>query len=500
LKLRILAGLAVLVLAACGAGQPTKPAAHAADAPAPADQLAGAMSLIASQNWPDALVALRAIVESPSFRHMPEDFQYRALSTAGWTALRHGSPQLAHDYEVRVSALPQAGYEDWLQRLEAAGKAGDQADSIGTLTVLMRRWPDRSRQFNPDFILHVIDEAKHSAGQLALLQAVFDAQWKLPGDIEPSAAWRDLILRLLDKGRAAEANDVAARVTDVYVLIAMRADRRFDRIVEANAAQFDIGAAADRQLHALQAAADKAPRSLRLKSDVIGALLARQRYDAALAAADSILQDIRSTNFPEKLYEDLGDEQSGFLNLRALALLRVGRFEEALAQLTAASQLHEKYSGNVDQLINLGGFYCSLERPNDALSSLRSLSAGTSPFGAMQLELVRLDAYAQLKDARQMARSLEYLRAHRADAPAAYGDALLVVNQQDRAAADLVGRLLDPELRQEALLGVQDFAPAPGTPRDRELDARGRALLTRPEVRAAIDKVGRVASYPLEAP
>jgi hypothetical protein len=168
--------------------------------------------------------------------------------------------------------------------------------------------------------------------------------------------------------------------------------------------------------------------------------------------------------------------------------------------LTAASQLHEKYSGNVDQLINLRGFYCSLERPNDALSSLRSLSAGTSPFGAMQLELVRLDAYAQLKDARQMARSLEYLRAHRADAPAAYGDALLVVNQQDRAAADLVGRLLDPELRQEALLGVQDFAPAPGTPRDRELDARGRALLTRPEVRAAIDKVGRVASYPLEAP
>jgi len=65
LKLRILAGLAVLVLAACGARQQIKPAAHAADATtAPADQLAAAMSLIASQNWPDALVALRAIVES----------------------------------------------------------------------------------------------------------------------------------------------------------------------------------------------------------------------------------------------------------------------------------------------------------------------------------------------------------------------------------------------------------------------------------------------------
>ena len=501
LKSRILAGLAVLVLAACGAGQPIKPAAHAPDATtAPADQWAAAKSLIASQNWPDALVALRALVEAPSFRHMPEEFQYRALSTAGWTALHHGSPQLAHAYVVRVCALPQAGYEDWLQRLKAAGKAGDQSDSIGTLTVLMRRWPDRSRQFDPDFILHIIDEAKHSAGQLALLQALFDAHWKLTGDIEPSAAWRDLILRLLDKGRAAEASDVAARVTDVYVLIDMRADRRFDRIVEANAAQFDIGPAAERELHALQAAADKAPRSLRLKSEVIWVLLARQRYDAALAAADSILQDIRSTNFPEKLYGDLGDEQSRFLNLRAVALLRVGRFEEALAQLTVASQLHEKYSGNVDQLINLGSLFCSLERPNDALSSLRSLSAGTSPFGAMQLELVRLDAYAQLKDTRRMERSLEFLRAHRADAPAAYEDALIVVNQQDRAAADLVRRLRDKNLRQEALLGVQDFAPAPGTPRDEEMDARERALLTRPEVRAAIEKVGRVESYPLEAP
>jgi len=80
----------------------------------------------------------------------------------------------------------------------------------------------------------------------ALLQALYDAQWKLPGDVEPSAAWRDLMLRLLEKGRVSEAGEVVSRVTDVYVLIAMRSDRRFDQIVEANAARFDIGAAADR--------------------------------------------------------------------------------------------------------------------------------------------------------------------------------------------------------------------------------------------------------------
>ena len=206
LKLRILAGLAVLVLAACGAGQPIKPAAHASDVTtAPAEQLAGAMSLIASQNWPDALVALRAIVESPSFRHMPEDFQYRALSTAGWTALRHGSPQLAHDYEVRVCALPQAGYEDWLSRLRAAAKVDDQADTINTLTVLMRRWPDQSSSVRSG--LHPPHRPCGKAldgTSTALLQALYDAQWKLPGDVEPSAAWRDLMLRLLEKGRVSQ--------------------------------------------------------------------------------------------------------------------------------------------------------------------------------------------------------------------------------------------------------------------------------------------------------
>ena len=496
----IFAGLAVLVLAACGAGRATKPVAHTADATAPTDQLRNATRLIASQNWPDAFIGLRAIIEADSFGHLPDDFQYRTLSVAGWTALWHGSPQLAHGYLVRVTALPQAGYGDWLSRLRAAGKVGNQADTISTLTVLTRRWPDRARQFDSDYILHIVDEAKRSTAELALLQALYDAQWKLPGDIEPSAAWRDLMLRLLDKGRTAEAGEVASRVTDVYVLIAMRSDRRFDRIVEANAAQFDIGPAADRELHALQAAAEKAPRSLWLKSRVIGALLARQRYEAALAAADSTLQDIRSTNYPEKLYEDLGDEKSRFLNLRAVALLRVGRFDEALAQLTAASELHEKYSGNVDQLIDLADLYCALERPTDALSSLTRMTAGMSLFGAMQMEAVRLDAYAQLKDAKQVSRSLEYLRSHREDAPSTYEEALLVVNQHGRAAAELVRRLLDKDLRQDALLDVQDFAASPGTPRDMELDARGRALLTRPEVRAAIDNVGRVASYPLEAP
>jgi hypothetical protein len=368
--------------------------------------------------------------------------------------------------------------------------------------VMMQRWPDRSGKLNPDYILSVVNEAKQlpNGAALPLLQALYGAHWKLKWEIEPSTAWRDLTLLLLDKARLAEAHEVASHVTDVYVLIAMRADRRLDAVIAANPAQFDIKAATGREFQARQAAADKTPQSLELKTWVINSLLRQQHYEAALAASDSVVLDIRSTNYPEKLYDDYDETRSWFLDLRATALERVGRWDEAVAQLTAASLLSEKYTGNVDQLINLGDLYCELERPRDALATIGSMVAPTSPFGAMQLESVRLEAAEQLRDTQQVRRSLDYVRAHRADAPSTYVDSLIVANQLDQAARVLIAQLLDKDQRQAALLSVQGFAPIPGTPRDMTLAARRRAVIARPDVRAAIDKVGRVDSYRVEAP
>jgi hypothetical protein len=51
---------------------------------------------------------------------------------------------------------------------------------------------------------------------------------------------------------------------------------------------------------------------------------------------------------------------------------------------------------------------------------------------------------------------------------------------------------MDKGQRQDALLSVQSFAPMQGTPRDMDLEARRRAVITRPEVQAAIRQVGRV--------
>jgi hypothetical protein len=116
----------------------------------------------------------------------------------------------------------------------------------------------------------------------------------------------------------------------------------------------------------------------------------------------------------------------------------------------------------------------------------------------MQLDNVRLNAAFQLGDVKQVERSLKYLRVHRSDAPAAYEDALIIVNQPERAARELIAELTNPVERQSALLSVQDFVPAPSTPRDRDKDARRRSVIARSDVQAEISKVGRIESYPLE--
>ena len=397
------------------------------------------MQLVAQKDWPRALEALRAVVEAKTFTRMPSDIQYRALSAASRVAIYHGPPNLGYGYLARVIAMPQAGYDDWWERLREADQTGSKADLAGTLTVMAQRWPDQSRTLEPDYILRIIYESKQlsNGAALPLLRALYDAHWKLKWDIEPSSAWRDLTLLLLEKGRLAEAREVSRHVTDVYVLIAMRADRRLDPVIAAQPAEFDIDAATEREFHARQAAAEAAPRALELKSGVIDSLLRQQRYEAALAAADSVFMDIRSTNYPEKLFEDYNETRSAFLNLRAISLERVGRWDEALSQLTAASRLNEKYSGNVDQLINLGDLYCELERPRDALAAIDSIVAPTSPFGSVELESVRLEAAEQLQDAPQVKRSLDYIRLHATDAPSTYVDALIVLNQLDGAASAL---------------------------------------------------------------
>jgi hypothetical protein len=60
--------------------------------------------------------------------------------------------------------------------------------------------------------------------------------------------------------------------------------------------------------------------------------------------------------------------------------------------------LLDKNGENVSQVINLGGLYCDLGHPKEAIGSLIRLGVKISPYGLMQEAIVRLRAAVELGD------------------------------------------------------------------------------------------------------
>jgi hypothetical protein len=499
---------AVLSLAACvpgslGASSDRPGSIAAVETPEMAlanQRLADAMKLVGDKYWTPALAALTAITKAKGFSALSADFQYRTLSTAAKVAFDDGQPGIARDYLKRVLAMPQAGYEDWYTQLRAAIRLEQKLDAVNCWTSIAQKWPERLADLPDRSIYSAVTDAKALKHDVALrlLQALYKAHWNPPWPSGPSGIWRDLALLLLERDRVPEAIGVSTAVSDPYVLIAIRADRRFDAVTAANPAMFDIAAAAEREMRERRRAAENAPDSLALRNSVIVELRQQQRYAEMLAEADSVLQELKSTNSPEKIFKDYKDQYPWLLEYRARALKRLHRWDEALEQLTAASQINVNGRANVSQLINLAALDNALGRPEEVLAHVRGLDGSTNALGMMRIEKVRLEAAVQLGDKVQAARALSYLKEHRADSLPFYQWSLIVANELEQASKLLISRLRDKDQRQDALQSVQRYAAEPGPEWDQSLGARWRAVLDRPEVQAAILQVGRVESYPLE--
>jgi hypothetical protein len=477
--------------AATSASVPSTPASRRLD---------DALRLLSQKQFDLGLPALRAIIDAHSFASLPADDRYRALQAAGRAEMALQRWPLAKGYIARAAAMPQATADDELALMTIGAQLHDQPTVVAALTALARQWPEHVGDIDEDYLTSTLRAAggMPRATAVALLQALYAANFKLKWDIEPSDSWRELTLVLLEQGRVAEAVEVSARITDPQILVDMRSDRRFDAVVAAHPERFDVAAAATRDIRALQAKDDAVDNSLRVKTLLMAALMRRQHAAAALAIADEATAEISDTNYPERRYLDYLAEYGGLLSERAFALLDLGLWDEAVAQLTAAAREFEHDRDNVGAAIALAQVECDLARPKEARSVLDQVASGLSPYGTMQLEGVRLDVATQEGDAAQVKRSLSYLAAHRGDAALTYLSALIIANELDRAAQELRRQLADPATRQEALGVVQTYALEPATPRDLEMRARWQSVLARQDVQKAIEKVGRTDSYDLE--
>jgi len=445
-----------------------------------------------------AIAAFDAAITSKGFDQLPKVRRVIALEAEGEAEETLQEHANAHALFVRASELDPSNQRAWMDRLESSWETRDYVDNVRCITVIARSWPEVTKEIPGQSIWMVQqelpDDQRSEALRFEMFDALYDAHWRGIA-INPSAIWRDLSRMLLARNHLAKAKQVAAEIDRARVVLSMRVDKRFDAITRDNPA-FDVDHVATAYLEKTRAKVTSQPDNLQARTEEISALMDLRRYEEALQTADALIATVEDGSGPKR-FKDFDEHYNWLLNLREHALVRLGRFDEAAAELERAAGQLERGHVNVSQVINLGELYDELGRPADALAIVSKVG-DASPFGKMQLAFVQLWASIQLQKTGAVAQQMDYLRAHRADAMSTWTDALVLTGNDDEAAAEIIARLNNEHFRSQALEDVQDSAPIRRLPLASAVDARWHRVYARADVREAIQKVGRMESFRID--
>ncbi len=500
--------LLLILLAGAGAT-----AAYAlADEPAPAavpdrpdvfEVIERSRQALLADRFEEAADAVQEAVSMEEFLALEAPVQFRVFLFGAFADRGREDYLGAHEFMVLATGFPDANAEHWLMRAQYASWVDAWSDAALSVTNVAKRWPeflaDADDQMIGRIAFRANDDGLHKAEKIELLNALFAANFVLEGGSQPDGLWHDLVVDALEREDLRRAREISKRIQGATTLLHMRADRRFDALVEAEKRTFNLPAAVKRENKRLAKTVAANPRSLGVRVQYGYSLLEAGRFAELLALTDEVISRVATALSDEAPYDDIDDQLNWIYNHKAAALRALGRWDDALSVMEAARLQEEEGSINVSQAINLGWHYVDYGKPENALKALEGIdwAHSLSPYGRMQLQYVRFRAYLQLGNAREADNVLAYLREHRDDAEDTWQLALIDAGDFDGAAALLITRLQDPDKRYEALGEVQEFLPLPRLPNQAEELERWKRLVARADVAAAIDEVGRREKAPM---
>jgi beta-barrel assembly-enhancing protease len=442
---------------------------------------------------------LLGIIDAAPFGRLEPSEQHAALAATAALAFALKHTQSARELATRATAMPEASVVDWEIRARASDALDDSADALICIVQLASRWRAALSDVPDALIERTAMDAAHrdlNDPLRTMLQALYDARWRLSDGSEPSAMWLELTRLLLKQSNNDAAVDVASHITSPYVLIGMRADNRYKDVLKNHFVQSDVKKAAAAQIAQATSAMQAAPRSLRRIVSLATDLRQSRRESEALTLTVATRARLETLSPAAAPYDDIARELPWIMNTEAQVLDQLGRYDDAIAKLrqaVAASQ----HTDHVSHKIYLAALLCRTNHAAEALAALPGDGDSLSPYGRMQLEKVRVMAATQLGQVEDAQRALDYLRAHERVSPSTLQAALLWAGLIDEASQLLISRLQDPALRTDALQDIQQYSEPPAPPRLLEWRARLNALRERSEVRRAIKEVGNVDRYEL---
>ena len=438
------------------------------------------------------------VIADARFGQLPEDERRRLLSAAAWSAARNARLSTAAAWYARVAELGSDDPDDWYRMGLVALDQEDRDAAARAMTVLIGRWPELLPNLSPDLLYPLAQVGDTStAERVAFQQALFDANWKGGSAGSPSGVWFQLARTRLRQGDVDRARIVARRITDPETLILLRADRRFDALLDPSSWRANVTHANSREIERMRLLVTAYPDQLEPIVSLGHQLLLGGRHAEAIDLSDATLARMASAPLDAPAFTD-PERQVWLMNHKSLALRRTGHIEEAVAELRRASRLGEDGLPNVSQALNLGSLECARGRPEAALAAAASAGEeGMSPYGRAVRASIRHCAALQLGDRPAAAAALDELSGLVNDAPIRYLEALLRDGQPDSAAALMRDLLLSDEQRSQALEWAQDCRLPEALPVQVQERAQKQAFLARPDILAAINAVGRIESYDL---
>mgnify|MGYP001178244439 CR=1 FL=1 len=478
------------------AGSPMNRMVVEVDPEAPlADQL-DSMFMIAKSEPVRARELLERLLVDPRFAAQHKGVRHDAYSLSTWLALQEGNYTRALASARQRKAADPDVREDWYPLATLEYEAGNREASVLAIIHLVRTWPVQEDVIDTGLVSQLLYQSELPApARLGLLEALTQADW-MQGRSQNSSLWYELTLMQLLAGRVGQARESAQHVDSPESIVKLRSDRQFDQLIDRNAPRFDVGLAAKNQVETLQRLASATPDSLQLRNELNDAMLTAGMTQAALHHADLILSKMAQMAEEDALFTDM-DAKAWTMNNRAVALRRLGRPEEAIQQLETASRLDEGGGANVSQILNLAQLYSSMGRPQQARATMLRLGEALSPYGKMVKASTEHRIAVQTGDDAAAREAMQYLRKHRSTSHSLYLWALLETGQLDQAAELLKVLLASPDDRSEALGWAQHSIEIAPQAADVVPEANFKAVLARPDVVAAIDKVGHVERYPI---
>lgn len=462
----------------------------------------GRVALLADK-YQEAATAIEEVLAMEEFLTLERSDQFRVFLFGAFADQGREDYLGAHEFMVLATEFPDANAEHWFMRAQYAGMVDAWADAALAVTTIAKRWPEFLADANDRMIAKIAfrsnDDGKHKAEKIELLNALFAAKFVLEGGSQPDGLWHYLVVDALDRNDLRRARAVSRRIQGAGTLLHIRADRRFDALVKSEPRTFDLRAALERERKRLSKVVSANPRSLGVLVQYGYALLQAGRFAEVLALTEGVVARVTAAPPDAAPFDDITDQLNWIYNHKAAALRALGRWDEALTVMQVGRRLGEDGAINASQAINLGWHYVDFGKPNNALEALDGIdwAHSLSPYGRMQLQHVRYRAYLQLANAQEADNVFAYLREHRDVSDDTWQLVLVDAGDFDGAAALLITRLRDPETRYEALGEVQQYLPLPRLPKQAEEAARWERLMTRTDVAAAINEVGRREKAPM---